>query len=169
MNNDIWEFAGRLGLPLALLVLGYVVGSLTERAHYKDIKKREEGLRDLPAINFRRVPKTWSVERAEMAMGSVVISVDYFKRFLAALRGLVGGPVHAYESLLDRARREAILRLKENAKLRGFNAVTNVRLENARIASALTNGKGTSGIEVIAYGTALVVPELKRNAQAAAA
>jgi uncharacterized protein YbjQ (UPF0145 family) len=45
--------------------------------------------------------------------GSVVVSVDYFKRFLAGLRTLVGGRVTSYETLLDRARREAILRCKE--------------------------------------------------------
>ncbi|MFT6733724.1 MAG: hypothetical protein ACJAS9_001914 [Polaribacter sp.] len=39
--------------------------------------------------------------------------MDYFKRFLAGLRNIFGGRVVTYESLVDRARREAILRMKE--------------------------------------------------------
>ena len=35
-------------------------------------------------------------------MGNVVVSVDYFKRFVAHLRMIFGGRVHTYESLLDR-------------------------------------------------------------------
>jgi uncharacterized protein YbjQ (UPF0145 family) len=84
-----------------------------------------------------------------------VVSVDYFKRFLAQLRGLVGGRVRAYESLLDRARREAVLRMKEEAAQRGFDAVINVRLESTNIAAPLRNDKGTAGVEVLAFGTAL--------------
>ena len=38
-----------------------------------------------------------------------------FKRFLANLRRLIGGRVKSYESILDRARREALLRMKTEA------------------------------------------------------
>jgi uncharacterized protein YbjQ (UPF0145 family) len=89
-----------------------------------------------------------------------VISVVAFKRFVAGLRTLVGGPIRGYESLLDRARREAILRLKEDARARGFQAVVNVRLETTRIARARADGKGTVGVEVLAFGTGL---ELRRD------
>jgi len=86
--------------------------------------------------------------------GNVVISVDYFKRFLAGLRGLVGGRIKSYESLLDRARREAILRLKKDAMDHGYHAVVNVRLETSRMANA--RGKeGTAGLEILAFGTGL--------------
>jgi uncharacterized protein YbjQ (UPF0145 family) len=91
-----------------------------------------------------------------MVAGSTVVSVDYFKRFLAHLRNFFGGRVRAYESLLDRARREALLRMKTEANERGFDAVINVRIETANISSPFgRNGKGTAGIEVLAFGTAL--------------
>ena len=87
--------------------------------------------------------------------GSVVVSVDYFKRFLAGLRQLIGGRVKSYESILDRARREAVLRLKADAIARGYNAVVNVRLETTRMANARRGGEGIAGLEVLAYGTGL--------------
>ena len=92
--------------------------------------------------------------------GSVVISVDYFKRFLAGLRTIVGGRVTSYESLLDRARREAILRCKEAARERGYQAVVNLRLETTRVSRASRDSSATAGVEVLAFGTGL---ELRRD------
>lgn len=143
------------GPPLLVLVGAYFVGSRIERAHYRSIRKREVLLRHLPAITFRRVPKAWEVQESDLLTGSVVVSVDHFKRLLAGLRGLVGGRVAAYESLMDRARREALLRLKEAADERGFQAVVNVRLTTTRLASARRQGKATAGVEVLAFGTGL--------------
>jgi uncharacterized protein YbjQ (UPF0145 family) len=106
------------------------------------------------AVTFRRVPSSWEVLDSGLVAGNVVISVDYFKRFLAGLRGLVGGRIKSYESLLDRARREAILRLKKDAMDHGYHAVVNVRLETSRMANA--RGKeGTAGLEILAFGTGL--------------
>jgi uncharacterized protein YbjQ (UPF0145 family) len=149
------EVLGQLGVPLFLLVLGYVAGSMAEQNHYKSIRVRELRYRRMPTTNLRRPPVHWKIESVALVAGSTVVSVDYFKRFLAQLRGLVGGRVRAYESLLDRARREAVLRMKEQASQSGFDAVINVRLESTNIASPLRNDKGTAGVEVLAFGTAL--------------
>jgi uncharacterized protein YbjQ (UPF0145 family) len=149
------EVIGQLGVPLFLLVLGYVAGSMAEQNHYKSIRVRELRYRRMPTTNLRRPPVHWRIESVALVAGSTVVSVDYFKRFLAQLRGLVGGRVRAYESLLDRARREAVLRMKEQAAQSGFDAVINVRLESTNIASPLRNDKGVAGVEVLAFGTAL--------------
>ena len=98
---------------------------------------------------------TWDIAEAQMVVGNVVISIDYFKRFLAGLRMLFGGRVSSYESLLDRARREAMLRMKEDAFERGYNAVINVRIETSRLASSSRKGEGTAGVEILAFGTAV--------------
>ena len=99
------------------------------------------------------------IERADLVMGSVVVSHDYFKRFLAQLRIIVGGRIKSYEPLLDRARREAVLRMKEQALARGHHTVVNIRLETSRLANSQRGGKGTAGVEMLAYGTALTVRE----------
>ena len=145
----------QLGVPLFLLVLGYVAGGLAEQSHYKSIRLRELRLRRMPTTNLKKPPPHWRVEKVALVAGSTVISVDYFKRFLAGLRGFVGGRVRSYESLLDRARREAVLRMKEEAVAGGYDAVINVRLESTNIAAPLRNDRGTAGVEVLAYGTGL--------------
>lgn len=146
------EMSVRLGIPLALLVVTYFIGTALERRHYASIRERESRWRNLPAITIRSIPSHWQVIECTLITGSVVISVDYFKRFLAGLRMIFGGRVKAYETLLDRARREALLRLKEDAVERGYHAVVNVRLETCRIANA-RKSQSIAGLEVLAFGT----------------
>jgi uncharacterized protein YbjQ (UPF0145 family) len=85
----------------------------------------------------------------------VVVSHDYYRRVVGVLRKVVGGRLKVYEPLLARARREALLRMMNNARAQGFHHVVNVRLETARLANSRRGGKGTAGVEVVAYGTAL--------------
>ena len=146
------ELLVQIGLPLLLLIFTYFTGGAISRRHYASIRERELRWRSLPAITFKTVPQTWQVYGSSLVTGSVVISIDYFKRFLASLRMLFGGRVKSYESLVDRARREALLRLKEQAVEQGFHAIVNVRLETSRIANG-RGGQRTAGVEVLAFGT----------------
>ncbi len=143
-----------LTVSVLLLALGLVVGKTVEHLHHEDLRKRERRYRKLPALSTSRVPAHWSVEDAVLLTGSVVISIDYWKRFAAQWKKIVGGSIRSYETLFERARREAILRLKEAAGARGCDAVIGVRLESAEIAD-LRGDKGTGGVELIAVGTAL--------------
>lgn len=146
-----------IGVVLFLLLLGYFAGTYLERRHYVSIRRREQDLLKVPVVNFRSAPASWRIESSGLASGSVVVSVDYFKRFLAGLRILIGGRVKSYETLLDRGRREAVLRMKEQAVANGYDAVINVRLETSRLANA--NGQGTAGVEILAFGTAVKLRE----------
>jgi uncharacterized protein YbjQ (UPF0145 family) len=92
----------------------------------------------------------------QLVIGSVVVSIDYFKRFLAGLRNLFGGRVTAYETLLDRARREALLRMKEQAEAAGAKLVFNVKYETSSISKGRKDTVGS--VEMLAYGTALIPP-----------
>jgi uncharacterized protein YbjQ (UPF0145 family) len=152
--DPLVEMSIQVGIPLVLLVVTYFTGAAFERRHYASIRERELRWRSLPAVTFRSVPPSWTVTECALITGSVVISVDYFKRFLSGLRMVFGGRVKAYETLLDRARREALLRLKEDAVERGYHAVVNVRLETCRIANA-RNSEKIAGLEVLAFGTGL--------------
>lgn len=137
---------------LGLITTGYVVGQTLERRHYRAIERREAVLLTLPTTSQKRafdsVPPG---VRSELVQGACCISIDYFKRIAAALRQLFGGRVSSYETLVDRARREAILRLKESAG--DARQIINLRLET----SSITKGQGgqVGAIEVHAYGTAL--------------
>lgn len=139
---------------VTLLALGYFFGRMAELRHYKSIIQREQEYRDVVAIASKIPPPGERPDASILVSGSVVISVDYFKRFLAGLRSLVGGRIVAYESLLDRARREALLRMKQEARKVGADRVFNIKLETASISRNARGGIGS--IEVLAYGTALV-------------
>jgi len=129
---------------LILLAAGYFFGRYAEKKHYQSIIKREAEFAGIIVVASKIPPVT----------GSVVISVDYFKRFMAGLRALLGGRIIAYESLLDRARREAILRMKKRADSLGADKVFNIKMETASISKNARGGIGS--IEVLAYGTALI-------------
>ncbi len=145
MNLDLIVF-------LVLLATGYVFGQVAEKRHFKSIIEREKALRDILCFSERRVPDQGDVDSL-LVSGSVVVSIDYFKRFVAGLRNLVGGRMNAYESLLDRARREATLRMKEQAREHNASSIWNVRLETASIYKGQRQDVGS--VEVLAYGTAV--------------
>jgi len=154
------EFVARyfdLLIFLALLTLGYTAGSYAERKHYASIIRREREQLHFPVMSAEAFFAEGRVKKAFLVFGSAVISIDYFKRMLAILRDIFGGRIKAYESLLDRARREAILRMKEQALGNGADMVVNLRLETATIGNS-ANRKGKLGsVEVVAYGTAVAL------------
>jgi len=137
-----------------LIVLGFVFGRLAERRHYRWIQQRERAYRQLVVVPGRVLPNDFAHHQTRLVRGNVVISIDYFKGLLASLRNLVGGDVSAFESLLDRARREAILRMQEQARGLGADAVFNMKFETSRISG--NAGQSIGSIEVLAYGTALI-------------
>jgi len=151
------QFQFQIVIGLVLLMLGYFFGRYFENKHFQSIIAREAELADIIVIASKQTTDTDSAKPGMMVTGSVVISVDYFKRFLAMLRSIFGGRVTAYETLLDRARREAILRMKQEAKSMNADRIFNIKLETASISK---NASGNIGsVEVLAYGTALIKVE----------
>lgn len=143
-----------LGVVLVTLIIGYSFGRVAEKRHYRSILRREAELSDLIVIACKTLPESAVPPTTQMVLGNVVISVDYFKRFVAGLRMIFGGRVHTYESLLDRGRREALLRMQERAKALGANSIFNVRLETSSISKGARQSVGS--VEVLAYGTAVI-------------
>lgn len=135
-----------------LIIIGYLVGQALEKKHYKSIAEREQALVNLVTTSSKRpVGKMDAIVHCELVRGNVVVSIDYFKRFVAILRNLVGGNVRSYETLIDRGRREAILRLKESCP--GATQIINLRIETSSIYKGEGNQLGS--VEVLAYATAL--------------
>ncbi len=152
---DILDMLVNFGLPLILLLLAYFTGTWIERRHFRSIRTRENENVAFPVVSFDTMPQDWNAGSGRLVSGSVVVSLDYFKRVIAGLRAIVGGRIKTYEPLLDRARREAMLRMIESAKRDGYDAIFNVRLETSRLANASGEGKRTAGVEMLAYGTAV--------------
>ena len=135
-----------------LLSLGFLFGRHAEKKHYRSIMEREQLWLKQPTTAGKHVlGDNRQVTSCHLVNGSTVVSVDYFKRVLAMLRNFFGGNVQSYETLIDRARREAVLRMKESCP--HADQVINLRLET----SSITKGKGkqVGAVEVLASGTAI--------------
>jgi len=146
---------GDLLFFLLLLVITYFTGRIIEKNHFKNIQQREIALIKKPMISFGA--KKWTTKRPikdiRMVTGEVVIAGDYFKSFVAGLKNIFGGRLASYESILDRGRREALLRMREKAK--NANIVVNVRIETVMLNTSQTEKNMPPQCAIIAYGTAV--------------
>ncbi|MBS4196801.1 YbjQ family protein [Lederbergia citri] len=73
------------------------------------------------------------------------------KDIVAALKGLVGGEINQYTEMLEDARKQAMDRMVENAKVMGANAIIMMRFDSGEIGQNMS--------EIVAYGTAVVAEE----------
>ena len=133
-----------------LMTIAFGAGRWNEKRHYKSIREREQRLIHIPVVTQKRwkaTPKPDNVEviKTGLVTGQVVMGVDSFRVFLGGILQFFGGRVKPYESLLDRARREAILRAKEKATK--ADLITNMRIETSVI--------GRGSVEIVAYATAV--------------
>ena len=139
---------------IVLLILGFVVGRRREQAHWDDLDEREGRMAAIMVVDTDMPPPGLDPVHGELVLGSAVIGTDYFKQFASTLRMLVGGEMKSYQTVLGRARREANLRMVEQAYDLGARAVINVRYETSRIG--MQSGRnGLAASEIVAYGTAV--------------
>ena len=68
---------------------------------------------------------------------------------IANIQNFFGGRLTSYESIVERARREAIVRLKLEAEKMGANHIMGLRLSTTEL------GMQGGMVEVFAYGTAV--------------
>ncbi len=128
-----------------LVTVGYFVGASREAQHYQDIKIREEHLQKISLRSDKKISK--EMIDGKLVSASVVVANDYFKMVATSVRSFFGGEVRSQESLLDRARREAMLRLKAKASTWGAKEIIGFRMETSKIDNA--------GVEIFVYGTAI--------------
>ena len=146
-----------LSLLLSCLLLAFCfsIGSICEKQHYKNIIKREIELFKKPYINFSKETISNSpIKMAKIVTGEVVIGCDKFKMFVYGLKTLFGGNVSVYESVLDRGKKEAILRMREKANKLGADIIVNTKIETSMI-DPITKKFRLPRISVLAYGTAI--------------
>ncbi|MBL7662266.1 heavy metal-binding domain-containing protein [bacterium] len=135
----------QLIVTAVLLLLGFFFGSRNEKKHFKSIIEREKQLIYIPLRADQALDRDY--HEAKLVSGSVVIANDYFKTFVAGLKTMVGGKLNSYESLMDRARREAVIRMKEQARAWGAKEIVHFRLESSALDQL--------GVEILAVATAL--------------
>lgn len=138
-----------------LMAVAFFYGSYVEKSHLNDLRKREKALNYIPWRSTGKKEVYTDISSSGLLIGHVVIAQDAFKSAIAGLINIFGGRVTVFESLLDRGRREAICRLREQALKQGFNEIVNVRLETSTLG--VNNSQQSAGsIEVLAYGTGVI-------------
>lgn len=134
-----------------LLGIGYFFGDRAEKQHIRLLQQREQGIQGLMLSTAGAKVQLPNTSQAQLFVGSVVVSSDFFKTFIAGIINLFGGRITVYDSLLERGRREALLRMEEAALAWGSAQVVNIRIQTAELSG--NNGRGVVALEVIAYGT----------------
>ena len=145
----------QLIITVIFFVVVFFVGTGIERNHYKAVKEKEKSFKDLPAISSKKLANLENVVDSRLVSGCIVISNDAFKKLVAQIYNIFGGRISVYETLFDRARREAIIRMKEQARMFGANMVVNTRFETSRLGAVNSGNKGLGIFEILAYGTAV--------------
>ena len=150
---EVWAMSGGwsgLAMSLLYVALGWSAATWMERRHFREIEAREAQLAHIlitPSNSKAEQPGLGALQ-----MGSAVVAHDLFRRFFIFLSRVFGGNIRHYERLVERGRREAILRLKEEASASGAREIQNIRLQTTNIKS----GGLVRSIEVLAYGTVVV-------------
>ncbi|KOR15957.1 YbjQ family protein [Acinetobacter soli] len=142
MENLIFQ----LGVFVVLFVVGWGFGRYFERKHLKELEQKERLLAHIQLDTNRFVQP---VQPGQFVSSNVVISHDYFKYIIANIQNFFGGRLTSYETVVERARREAIVRLKLQAQQYGCTHIMGLRLSTTEL------GMQGGMVEVFAYGTAI--------------
>lgn len=133
-------------IAVLLFVVGWYFGTMNERRHLARLADEERLFAHISISNERfYVPAIQS--DGALVLGGVSIAQDRFKLIFAGFLSLFGKNLTVYESLLERARREAVLRMKRQANELGCVHIYGVRIETSTVDGG--------GVEVLVYGTAV--------------
>lgn len=150
MNDILTSMLISIGPFVALLLIGLTFGTLAQRRHLAQLESRESELGDFMLTTLDHAQGS----HGALVTGSTVVAFDFFRRIAILLRKIIGGRFRMHETMMMRARREAMLRMAESAKAQGAVAVHNIRLVSSNLGNS---GSAMGGCEVVAYGTAVWV------------
>jgi uncharacterized protein YbjQ (UPF0145 family) len=117
------------------------------KENMEEVKEKGESGMIIVTTDF--VPGKEVKELRGFVKGSTVQAKHIGKDIVAGLKTILGGEISEYSELMEEARHQAIERMKEDAALKGANAVIAVRLETSAVMQ--------NASEIIAYGTAVTV------------
>lgn len=141
---------------------GFFCFRLTETKREEYLKKMEAELADIAVTDLKNVPEPAAAGGAQLVTGCVAVANNYFLGVCASIRNLFGGEMHGYTRLCTDARRMALVRLKLEARALGSRCICCLRYETTVIQMEQQGNKRSApGVELMAYGTALLPPEGK--------
>ena len=136
----------KIGITLILFCIVLAFGRHIERKHLNELEQRE---RELAYIRVDTNRFASSESTGQLVSSNVVLSHDYFKYIISMIQSLLGGRLTTYETVVDRARREAMIRLKLEAQKMGATQIMGLRLSTTEM------GMEGGMVEVFACGTAI--------------
>ena len=95
------------------------------------------------------------IKQTKMLMASVVMSPSWVQMWIGGIMSLFGGQINVLTKVVDWARREAQQRLREKVEEEGYDEVINMRIETTMLTTTRGGKDKTSGVEILAYGTAI--------------
>jgi uncharacterized protein YbjQ (UPF0145 family) len=143
------------GVSAFFLVLSLIIGGTIERRHFRNLDAREAEHSGFLITQVKSYPgAVRGPSPPTILCGEAVISSDYLKTWLGGIRKIFGGEMKSYQSLLVRARREALMRVVEEAHRLGYNAICNVRYASTDISGASKRKNKAVMVTILASATA---------------
>lgn len=99
--------------------------------------------------SLQSVPGKTIATHYGLVTGSTIRAKHVGRDLAAGFKNIFGGELKGYTELLQESRDEATMRMVEQAKQLGANAVVNIRYATSSVAPGAA--------ELFAYGTAVVV------------
>jgi uncharacterized protein YbjQ (UPF0145 family) len=88
-------------------------------------------------------------------LANVVMSPSWIQIFIGGILSLFGGEINVFTKMVDWSRREAKQRLREQIEASDFDEVINMRMETTIMTKTKGGKDKTTGVEILAYGTAI--------------
>ena len=136
----------KIGITLILFFIGWAFGRHIEQKHLNELEQQELKLAYI-RVDTNRFATSESA--GQLVSSNVVLSHDYFKYIISMVQNFFGGRLTTYETVVDRARREAVIRLKLEAQKMGATQIMGLRLSTTEM------GMEGGMVEVFACGTAI--------------
>lgn len=142
-------------IPALGLLGAFFAGNWITGRHEADLAQRSQTVAGIRITDMKRMlDPTHGPQPPTLVVSEVTLGIDHFRGFLGKLKNIFGGEVRSYQATLDRARREVITRLLEQAHAEGFNAIANLRIDFVDISGNATLAQKASAVSIIASGTA---------------
>lgn len=142
---------------VAVPMTSWLLGRWYQNGLFKALEATEaaqgKGFGDAQLVSYQKKQETIAAEYTTLLMANVVVGPSWGQMFLMWVKSLFGGSLPSYAMILDFGRREAIQRLKLQARERGCTSIVNMRVETSVIATAKNNDSKSSSVEFLAYGT----------------
>lgn len=143
------------GVPALGLLGAFFAGNWITGRHEADLAQRADAVAEIRMTDMKRMMDPVSgPQPPALIVSEVTLGIDHFRGFLGKLKNIFGGEVRSYQATLDRARREVIMRLLEQAVAQGYNAVANLRIDFVDISGNATLAQKASAVSILASGTA---------------